>query len=343
MKKALKIIGKSLLIIIALLLSLFIIFYISTMGDYEISKTVEQDSSIPHLKIENTTFHLETFGNDTNEVVVILHGGPGNDYRYLLDLKDLSDDYFLVFYDQRGTGLSPRVNAEELTLENMIHDLNNIINHFSPNRKVNIIGHSWGGMLASGYLAQYPEKVNKIVLAEPGMLTSEKAKEFIEKFQAKFSFGFLWHAGKCWFESLHVAGPDDQASQDYFFTSLSFNASPELFKNHPMSKYFCNQNIESASLKYWRYSYLANRTIFMSMFDNDGNINIDLVSGVENFPNKVLFLISECNQLIGEEFQKDHIKYFNKAEMVIIKNAGHSMIGEQPQDCLFAIRKYFNE
>lgn len=343
MKKALKITGKLLLELIALLLTLFIIFYFETKGDYKMPKTVEQDISIPHLKIEGTMFHLETFGNDTNEVVIVLHGGPGNDYRYLLDLKELADDYFVVFYDQRGTGLSPRVPADELTLENMIKDLNNIIKYFSPDRKVNIIGHSWGGMLASGYLAQYPEKVHKIVLAEPGMLTSEKAEEFMEKFKPEFSFRFLWHAGKCWFESLHVDEPDDQAAGDYFFMALAFNASPELFNNHPMSKYFCNQDIETASIDFWRYSSLANKTILMSAFDNDGNINLDLVTGVEKFPHKVLFLISECNQLIGEEFQKDHIEYFNKAEMVIIKNAGHSMIGEQPQDCLVAIRKYFNE
>jgi proline iminopeptidase len=343
MKKILKITGKSLLILMGFMLGLFIIFYLSTIGDYEIPNTIEQDPTIPHLTIENTTFHLETFGSDTNEVVVVLHGGPGNDYRYLLDLKELADNYFVVFYDQRGTGLSPRVNAEELTLENMILDLNNIISHFAPDKKVSIIGHSWGGMLASGYLAQYPEKVHKIVLAEPGMLTTEKANEFMEKFQPEFNVGLIWHVGKCWFQSLHVDDPDDQASGDYFFTALAFNASPELFKNHPMSKYFCNQNIENASLDYWRYSFLANRTIFMNGMDKDGNMNIDLVSGVEKFTNKVLFIAGECNQLIGEKFQKDQMEYFNNTELVIIKNAGHSMIGEQPKASLNAIRKYFNE
>ena len=59
----------------------------------------------------------------------MLYGGPGNDYRYLLSLKALADDYFVVFYDQRGTGLSPRVDVKEHTIENMINDLNNIIDY----------------------------------------------------------------------------------------------------------------------------------------------------------------------------------------------------------------------
>ncbi|MBU8893338.1 MAG: alpha/beta hydrolase [Bacteroidales bacterium] len=343
MKKVLKVIVKSLLVIIGILLTLFVIFYFATMGDYEMPETVEQNPSIPHIKIDNTIFHLETFGNDSNEVVIALHGGPGNDYRYLLDLKELANDYFVVFYDQRGTGLSPRVNAEEMTIENMIDDLNNIIDHYSQGRQVNLIGHSWGGMLASGYLAQFPEKINKIVLAEPGMLTSEKAAEFMEKFQPEFSFSFLWHVGKCWFQSLHVKGPDDQAAQDYFFEAFAFNASTSVMKKSPMSMYFCNRDMETASFAHWRYSYLANRTIFMSGIQEDGTMKLDLVSGVEYFPNKVLFMIGECNQLIGEEYQKEQMKYFNNPEMVIIKNAGHTMIGEQPKQCLDAIRKYFNE
>lgn len=343
MKKILKVTVKSLLVIIGLLIILFVTFYLSTMGNYEVAKTVEQDLSIPHIKIKNTIFHTETFGDDTNEIVIVLHGGPGNDYRYLLSLKVLADDYFVVFYDQRGTGLSPRVDIEEHTMENMLSDLNNIIDYYAQGRKVHIIGHSWGAMLASGYVGKYPSKVDKVVLAEPGILTSEKAIEFIELVNPDFSFSFLWHMGKCWFQSLHVDGPDEQAAQDYFFTAFVLNADPSLFKKHPFSKYYCDQDLKNASLEYWRYSYLSNKTIFQSGIDEEGKMQIDLVSGVENFKNKVLFLAGECNTLIGEEYQKDHMKYFKNAEMVVIKNAGHTMFGEQPEESIGAVRRYFKE
>lgn len=343
MKIALKIIGKSFFIIIGLVVILFITFYISTMGNYQVPKTVEQDSSIPHIKIGNTIFHAETFGNDTSKVVIVLHGGPGNDYRYLLSLKALADEYFVIFYDQRGTGLSPRVDVREHTMENMISDLNNIIDYYAKGRKVNIIGHSWGAMLASGYIGKYPSKVEKVVLAEPGILTSEKAIEFMELFKPDFSFSFLWHMGKCWFQSLHINGPDEQAAQDYFFSASIFNADPDLLSMHPMSKYFCNQDINTASFEYWRFNYLSNKAIFQKNIDEKGNLQIDLVNGVENFKNKVLFVAGECNTLIGEEYQKGHMKYFNNAEMVVIKNAGHTMFGEQPEESIGAVRRYFNE
>lgn len=340
MKRILRIKGKILLVLTGVLIILFVIFYILTMGKYEVARTVEQDLTIPHIKIGNTVFHAESFGNDTNRVVIALHGGPGNDYRYILSLKELSDEFFVVFYDQRGTGLSPRVQADELTLDNMLSDLNNIVDYYAKKRKVILIGHSWGAMLASGYIAKHPDRVSKAVLAEPGILTSNEAKEFLEKVKMKFSFPMLKHLGKCWFRSLHVKGPDDQAKKDYFLESLMLGGN---IMGNPFAAYYCNEDMTTASLDYWRFGGLANQAIFRNGMDEDGILQLDLISGVENFNTKVLFIASECNKLIGEDLQLRHTKYYPNAELVVIKNAGHTMFGEQPEESIKVIRQYLNE
>lgn len=338
MKKALKTTGKSILIVIGILVFLFIAFFLSTSGTYEVAKTVEQDPSIPHIKIENTVFHAETFGTDTNDVVIVLHGGPGNDYRYLLSLKALADNYFVVFYDQRGTGLSPRVNENEFTLENMFNDLHNIIEYYAKGRKVNLIGHSWGAMLASGYIGKYPSTVEKAVLAEPGILTSKEAKDFMERMKPELSLGLLMHMGKCWFQSLHVKGPDDQAARDYFFQTFTLEAT---MKGNPYAAYYCKGDMTGASFDYWRFGGLSSSASFRNAMDEDGNLKLNLIDGVENFANKVLFIASECNSIIGEEQQRIHMNYFPHAELVVIKNAGHMMFGEQPEETIGVIREYF--
>jgi len=140
MKKAIKIAGKILLGFLLAIIVFVATMFLITKGDYSVPKTVEDDKTIPHIQINNVVFHAETFGNDTSERVIIIHGGPGNDYRYLLPLKALSEKYFVVFYDQRGTGLSPRVEAEDQSLENSMNDLANIIDYYSPDREVNIVG-----------------------------------------------------------------------------------------------------------------------------------------------------------------------------------------------------------
>ncbi len=339
MIKFLKIAGKAFIGILILLFVLSIIMFFSIKGEFSVAKTVDEDPSIPHIELDGVTFHSETFGNDTSEVVIIIHGGPGNDYRYLLPLKPLSEKYYLVFYDQRGTGLSPRVEPEEQSLENSLKDLKNIVDHYASDRKVNLIGHSYGAMLASGFIARYPERVNKAVLAEPGMLTSEKAKEFMDKFKMELDWESLKSLTQIAFESLHIDAEDDQARMDYIFGKISGLD----FDGNPMKQYFCNDDPKSGYIKYWRLSSVASQEIIGKSQDEDGNIQIDLVSGLENFPNKVLFMVGECDELTGEDFQKGHMKYFPNAEMVVIKNAGHTMLGEKPEECMKVIERYFEE
>lgn len=340
MKKFFRAFVKLSLGLLVLVVVLFFVFFFTTKGDYNPAQTVAQDPSIPHIEVGTATLHAETFGADSNETVIVIHGGPGNDYRYLLPLVKLSDEYRLVFYDQRGTGLSPRVSDEELHLDTMLLDLANVIDHYSPDRKVSIIGHSWGAMLASGYLAKHPDRVNKIVLAEPGMLTSQKAKEFLDKTQFQFSFGALATIGKTWFKSLHIKGPDDQAKGDFLFMQLAMtNEIP----NHPFLGYFCKRDRNSSQWAAWRYSAKSSSKIVEHGKNAQGELEIDLVSGVDSFQGKVLFLAGECNTLIGPSYQKDHLKYFKNAEMVIVPDAGHMMFNDQPNMSIKTVRDYLKE
>ena len=52
--------------------------------------------------------------------------------------------------------------------------------------------------------------------------------------------------------------------------------------------------------------------------DADGNFDIDLVDGVENFENRVLFMAGECQSIIGEEFQARQMQLFPSADLVVI-------------------------
>src|SRR5687767_1729721 len=76
-----------------------------------VQPTLQRDPSLPRVELNGYAFHSEHFGAPGKPVLIVLHGGPGADYRYLLGVKALADDYQVVFYDQRGTGLSPRVPA----------------------------------------------------------------------------------------------------------------------------------------------------------------------------------------------------------------------------------------
>lgn len=269
--------------------------------------------------------------------MIVLHGGPGSDYRSLLPLQTLSDQYFVVFFDQRGTGLSPRVNSEEITIGSAIADLDSIVDYYGKGRKINLVGHSWGAMLASAYLGQYPEKVEHAVLAEPGFLTAEFAAEWAEATAISFSPGLLYHFVKTKFESLHVKDPDDHAADDYF--GYQFNMYQG--SDHPQAGYRCEGGGPGEGGS-WRPGTRAADRFLQQAVDADGNFNISLVDGVEGFTNKVLFMASECQKVIGVEWQKRQMEYFPNAELAVILNAGHEMFEENPQASITAVREYLD-
>ncbi len=341
MKKAFIILARVLLGIIAILVLVFAIFFLSTMGgSHRVPLTAEVNADIPQVSVNDVVFHLEAYGNPENPAIIVLHGGPGNDFAYLLPLAGLSDQYYIVFYDQRGSGLSQRVEKEQISLEAFYSDLDEIVDLVSGGRKVHLIGHSWGGMLASGYLGKHPEKIDKIVLAEPGFLTPEFGKELFEKangFEAPASLNALYYLINSWFHSLHVHGPDEQARQDYFMMKLV--RSP--IKGHPMARYFCNQDISTCYMPMVRFGSLVSSILLSSQMDANGYPAVNFVEGVENYPDTVLFLSGECNTLIGPDYQEKQMQLFSRVRHVIINDAGHTMIGEKPEESIAAIRNYF--
>ena len=55
-----------------------------------VPRTVEQDASLPSINImplnhAATTLHAEAFGNPADPMIVVIHGGPGGDYRSLMN------------------------------------------------------------------------------------------------------------------------------------------------------------------------------------------------------------------------------------------------------------------
>ena len=324
------------------LIIVLVIMYLATSGDWKVARTVAQDSTISHVIIDNTIFHSEVHGPDSARATIVLHGGPGQDYRYLLPIQEMADQFKLVFYDQRGTGLSPRVDPSELTLQNSIDDLDRIINYYSPNEKVNILGHSWGAMLGSGYLAQHPDKVHKIILAEPGFLTTEMSEEFMKRtngFKIDINFSNVILIGKVILRGLHIRKPDDQAIKDFIFQNL-VNADID---DHPLGGYYCGGKYNPQQTKMWRLGMEASQSIPKSQADKNGMMMIDLVSGVENYKDTVLFITGDCNALIGPDYQQKHLKYFPKHRMEVIEEAGHEMFLDQPDEFFRIVRAFLVE
>jgi len=104
--------------------------------------------------------------------LVALHGGPGVGHVYLRPLKDLATIYGipLILYDQLGCANSTHLkekSGEFWTLELFMDELDNLVKHFGIQDSFDLLGHSWGGMLASTYAAtRHPAGLKRLILSD---------------------------------------------------------------------------------------------------------------------------------------------------------------------------------
>lgn len=132
------------------------------------------------MNIRGEEMYVNIVGH--GEPIVFLHGGPGDEHRYFLPhVLPLADHFSLVFYDQRGCGQSERsLEPTSYTLQAEIEALEGLREVLQLER-INILGQSWGTMLALQYATTYPERVHKLQLVSAIGASFEGYRYFIRE------------------------------------------------------------------------------------------------------------------------------------------------------------------
>ena len=120
------------------------------------------------IKNGEANIHYRTFGKGLP--ILIINGGPGMNSDGFAGLAaQLGKDYETIIYDQRGTGKSTVENPDStnITMKLMVEDIETLRNHLNIDSWI-LLGHSFGGMLASYYATFYPEHIKGMILSSSG-------------------------------------------------------------------------------------------------------------------------------------------------------------------------------
>lgn len=298
-----------------------------------VPRTVAEDPTLPAIEMNGTRFHVETMGNPAKPVIVVLHGGPGGDHRALLKLaarfngSSLADDHFLVYWDQRGTGLSARVDKSELTIDNYVNDLNTLINRYSPGRPAFLIGESWGGMFATRYINEFPQRVAGAVLIEPGPLdgaTAERLKKDITDLDPTSE----WLNDVVW--SSQFLSPDDHARMDYERMLGAKNSQPK----------FHEDKLNPSPV--WRMGAAANKYIAEDGQNKSGKFDYDFTTNLSAYTTPVLFITGSMSEVLGESLQRTQMQEYPSASLTVVSGAGHDVAWVKTAEVLTHIRAYLD-
>lgn len=295
--------------------------------------TVDGDPALPRVALNGSLFHAETFGDPAAPVIVVLHGGPGVDYRGMLRLRypvdgvRLEDHHFVVFWDQRSSGLSRRHDRPDITLAAYDADLEALVDSYAPGRSIVFLAKSWGGMYATRFITHHPERVAGAVLMESGPLTGALFEE-IKGGVMHMDLGSEWLNDYGWSQT--IVTPDDHARADY-----------QLLLGHLSDSQPGYHMSTTDREPVWRLGAFANQMINREGISG-GKAVWDFTQGLDRFDRKVLFEASEWNEVIGVAFQTRQMAAYPHAELAVVAGAGHDFPWKQPEATLRPIFSYLD-
>ena len=117
-----------------------------------------------YVDAKGVFIYYKAFGK--GDPLVIVHGGPGASHDYFLPhLIPLARTNRLVFIDERGSGRSEKLeNVKLYTVENMAEDVEAVRRALRLG-KINLLGHSYGGVVVQAYAFKYPGNLRHLILA----------------------------------------------------------------------------------------------------------------------------------------------------------------------------------
>lgn len=243
-------------------------------------------------------------GQADGEIIIFLHGMTDNSRSWSLIVPHFTDTYQVYMLDQRGHGDTDKPEAALYPISQYAEDLAAFMDAMNID-KAHIVGHSLGSMIAQTFAANYPNRVDHLILESTAPVEFDSLGRGL--YDAAVSFG--------------ENQPDDE-----FMAGWYANPNPvdEDFLQREMKE---SQNIPPHA---WRAI-------------TKGASFCDLVPFMDEITAPTLILWGSLDGFFGEELQNRIKGLLPEAQFVAYEDIGHNIQWEIPeqmaQDVLEFLKK----
>lgn len=279
-----------------------------------------------------TEGYIQTNGINTfykymgdGEPIIVVHGGPGMAHNYLVPkFKRLAKNYKLILYDQRACG---KTNGEEypeqITMNNLVKDLDELKIVFGIN-KMNLIGQSFGGLIALNYAIKYQNNLNNLVILESAPASSEYESEFENTIMERLT-------------------KKEKVKQLRLKKSKEFkNLNPETHVKYYLSlfkAYFYDKSYhKKLNFNYFTKEMLKKNAISDPMFDKYIE-NYDIYDKLKNITCPTLIIHGKYDPIPYQSIVRIHDCIVD-SELILFEKCGHFAHIEKEEEYFSAIQKF---
>lgn len=242
--------------------------------------------------------------------LIILHGLYGSSDNWISIAKMLSEYYTVYLPDLRNHGRSP--HSELMSYQAMSEDLLELTHQLNLDHFF-LAGHSMGGKVAMSFALTWPEKISGLLIVDISPFVNEPGE----------NTEYLKH--KTILEAMYKL--------DLSKITTRNDADAELKKNIKSEKIrgFILKNLKRSTEN--KFTWKLNVPVLRNSLQNimkgidPGNIPDRQVTG---FP--VIFLKGSESDYINKDDYPDILKLFPAAEINEVRDAGHWLHADQPEE-----------
>lgn len=250
-------------------------------------------------------------------VVVIIHGLYGSSDNWINMGKKLAENHTVYMIDQRNHGRSPF--APENSYNNMKADLA-VFFEKQGIEKATLLGHSMGGKVAMWFAADYPEKVEKLVIADIA------PKDYLQKENSQFHLhrNILMAMQEIDFSRVKKrTDVDDLLAEKIDSEKIRQFLLKNVTKEKKTNQYRWRLNVDVL------YNYLEEIVSGVNLYWFSDRIPIT------NYP--VIFIRGLDSNYLLDEDKKLIKSIYPDAGIVDIPGAGHWLHAEKPDEFMKAV------
>jgi proline iminopeptidase len=290
-----------------------------------------------YVDAQGVFIYYKAFGS--GPPLLILHGGPGASHDYFLPhLVPLAQRNRLVFIDERGGGKSSKLeNPADYTVENMVEDAEAVRQALHLG-KINLLGHSCGGVLAQAYALKYQKNLSHLVLCST-FHSTKRMNEVLSAIKANMSPDLRGRIDKLEASGLYGHGKiyeQNRYPADYMVAAWGEGYFPYLFQNRP------DANFDPTSLGSMAWDVYREMWGSHGEFVIDGNLaSVEYADRLASIKVPTLITVGdhdECDPSIAREMNA----LIAGSKLVVLPKSGHMTFVDQPRRFIDAVQNFLS-
>jgi pimeloyl-ACP methyl ester carboxylesterase len=270
------------------------------------------------IKVGDLKLHYQEWGSPGNPAVLMLHGFGVSGHMFDEFAERVQDRYRLIALDQRGHGDSDWSEAGDYSREAFVADVEGFRQALGLDHFV-LVGHSMGGLNAVSYTVTHPGRVSSLILVDVG---PEAAKEGVDNI-VRFT-----------------RGPDELEFEQFVELAHRFNQRRTIENIRERMRH----RLKPAGDGKWTWKFDSrfrkedNGLRIGSQLSNDETWKL-----YRDVPVPTLLVRGEESDVLTQEVAERCVREMQRARLVLVKGAGHSVPGDSPDDFTAAVTTFLDD